>query len=283
MKPAVFFDRDNTLIVNDGYLSNPDEVTLLPGAADAIVRARRMGFAIVTVSNQSGVARGMMSEDDVRAVDRRMDELLLQQHEEARIDLHEFCPFHPEASVEAYRRNSPRRKPEPGMLLDAAESLGLDLKRSWVVGDSPRDIEAGKRAGCRTVLLRDKSIENHSPAADERLGEPPDYFAESLQDAIDFIAMNHVNRPTQLPTPTPVTTSSIDLQLDRIVNEIRQLGEERQEFSIARLAAGITLGLSLAAGVAALIFRDQPETCQTLLLTAILLQTVTTSLVLMSR
>lgn len=282
MKPAVFFDRDNTLIVNDGYLSNPDEVRLVPGAADAIVRARRMGFLIVTVSNQSGVARGMMSEDDVRAVDRRMDELLLEQHEEARIDLHEFCPFHPEASVEAYRKNSPRRKPEPGMLLDAAESLGIDLKQSWVVGDSPRDIEAGKRAGCRTVLLRDKSIENHSPAADEKLGEPPDYFAESLQDAIDFIAMNHANRTTESPS-TPPPTSSIDLQLDRIVNEIRQLGEDRQEFSIARLAAGITLGLSLAAGVAALIFRDQPETCQTLLLTAILLQTVTTSLVLMSR
>ncbi len=75
-RPAVFFDRDNTLIVSDGYLGNPAEVKLIEGAADAVARARKMGFAAVTISNQSGVARGMFTEDAVRSVNRRMDDLL---------------------------------------------------------------------------------------------------------------------------------------------------------------------------------------------------------------
>src|SRR5215471_10199215 len=98
-RPAIFFDRDNTLIVSDGYLGDPDKVVLMDGAADAVARARSMGFSTIVVSNQSGVARGMFGEDDVDAVNRRIDQMLKMASSSAVIDRHEFCPFHPEATV----------------------------------------------------------------------------------------------------------------------------------------------------------------------------------------
>src|SRR5439155_23237372 len=112
-------------------------------------RVRRMGFATVVFSNQSGVARGMFDEQAVCAVNRRIEELLVQANPDAIIDRQEYCPFHPEGSVEFYRQESDLRKPKPGMILRAANQMALDLSRSWVIGDAPRDIEAGKAAVCR--------------------------------------------------------------------------------------------------------------------------------------
>ena len=163
-QPAIFFDRDNTIIVSDGYLGDPDKVQLIYGVADAIARARSLGFVIVTISNQSGVARGLFTEEAVMAVDEKMDRLLQAENPRAKIDLHEFCPFHPEAVVEKYRKDSELRKPLPGMILKAAEALDLDLSASWVIGDAARDIEAGHAAGCRTILINDPSLPA-SPAA----------------------------------------------------------------------------------------------------------------------
>src|SRR5688572_33495600 len=115
-RPAVFFDRDNTLIASDGYLGDPDKVALMEGAASAVARARELGFATVIVSNQSGVARGIFDEDAVHAVNARLDELLAAANPHAVIDRHEFCPFHPEATVERYRQDSDLRKPGCGMI-----------------------------------------------------------------------------------------------------------------------------------------------------------------------
>src|SRR6476469_9910163 len=157
-RPAVFFDRDNTLIASDGYLGDPAQVSLLPGAAEAIARVRSLGFAVVVFSNQSGVARGMFSEEDVHRVNARLDEVLADALPQAVIDRHEFCPFHPEGTVSEYAVESELRKPKPGMILQAAEKLALDLSRSWVVGDAQRDIEAGKAAGCRTIWYKDTRI-----------------------------------------------------------------------------------------------------------------------------
>src|SRR5438477_7885080 len=172
-RPAVFFDRDNTLIVSDGYLGDPAKVALVNGAADAVARARKFGFAVVVFSNQSGVARGLFSEEDVQAVNRRMDELLVAENAGAVVDRHEFCPFHPQGTIDVYARESDRRKPKPGMILSAAEKLALDLSRSWVIGDAARDIEAGKAAGCRAVLFTDPTL-SKSPAA----GAPSSVEAE---------------------------------------------------------------------------------------------------------
>src|SRR5688572_2572686 len=146
-RPAIFFDRDNTLIACDDYLGDPSKVQLVPGAANAVARARALGYATVVISNQSGVARGYFDETAVHNVNQRLDELLAEENPKAVIDRHEFCPDHPEASIEKYRRDSDRRKPGAGMIHSAAEALALDLSRSWLVGDAPRDVEAGKAAG----------------------------------------------------------------------------------------------------------------------------------------
>jgi D-glycero-D-manno-heptose 1,7-bisphosphate phosphatase len=185
-RPAVFFDRDNTLIINDGYLGEPNQVVLMPGAADAVAGARLLGFAVVTISNQSGVARGMFDEAAVQAVDRRMDELLLQDNPRAIIDLHLYCPFHPDAVVEKYRQESDLRKPSPGMILLAAKQLGLDLPNSWVIGDAIRDVQAGIRAGCGTILFRQPDV-NQSPAANAEKKVSANHIVTRLKDAIAVI------------------------------------------------------------------------------------------------
>ena len=212
-RPAIFFDRDNTLIVSDGYLGDPARVMLVEGAADAVAKARQYGFRVVTISNQSGVARGMFDENAVRAVNRRLDELLQLHNPAAIIDAHEYCPYHPEAVVERYRQDSPLRKPKPGMILAAAERLSLDLSRSWVIGDAPRDIEAGKAAGCRTVLFRDPSLKA-SPAADEPCTVQPDFVASSLKEAVDLIARETfrtpIRRAARPPRPTAPANAAAD-------------------------------------------------------------------------
>ena len=185
-RAAVFFDRDNTLIVNDGYLGQPDGVVLMAGAAAAVAGVRRLGFAVVVVSNQSGVARGLFDVAAVEAVNRRMAELLLADDPAAEINLHLFCPYHPQAVVAAYRQDSPLRKPAPGLLLAAARQLGLDLPRCWLVGDAPRDVQAGRAAGCRTVLFTPPGVAA-SPAATDTL-VTPDAHVATLIDVLQVIS-----------------------------------------------------------------------------------------------
>jgi D-glycero-D-manno-heptose 1,7-bisphosphate phosphatase len=207
-RPAVFFDRDNTLIASDGYLGDPAKVALIPGAAEAIARVRGLGYAVVVFSNQSGVARGMFTEEDVQAVNARMAELLLAENGAAVIDRHEFCPFHPEAEVERYRQDSDLRKPKPGMIFQAERQLALDLSRSWVVGDAPRDIDAGHAGGCRTVLVKNGAL-TESPAAREPGEHAPDFEVESLREAMEVIARNRMTEdsPAEEAPPQPIAPS----------------------------------------------------------------------------
>ena len=215
-RPAVFFDRDNTLIVSDGYLGDASKVVLVDGAAEAVARVRQLGYATVVFSNQSGVARGMFGEDAVHAVNGRMDEMLLDASAGAVIDRHEFCPFHPEAMVEAYRQESALRKPRPGMIVQAAEKLALDLSRSWVIGDAPRDVEAGHAAGCRTVLVKDASLPP-SPAANSASDVEPDFVVNSLREAVAVIARETAAaepaEPLRQPEPQPVPQPKPQIQV----------------------------------------------------------------------
>ncbi len=206
-RPAVFFDRDNTLIVSDGYLGDPERVVLMDGAADAVAAARTLGFATVVVSNQSGVARGMFEEGAVHAVNERLDRMLTEQNGHAVIDRHEFCPYHPDASVDRYRQDSDLRKPKSGMILLAAEKLALDLPRSWLIGDAPRDIEAGKAAGCRTILFTPPGVAA-SPAASGSSSMEPDHVVTSLKDAIEYIAQHPATttRDAEEEQPVPPVT-----------------------------------------------------------------------------
>lgn len=199
-RPAIFFDRDNTLMVGHEYLGDPARVQLMPGAAAAVARARRLGYATVIVSNQSGVARGFFDEAAVHAVNHRLEQLLTADDPAAVIDRHEFCPFHPAAEVEAYRQDSELRKPKPGMILQAAEMLALDLSRSWLIGDAPRDVDAGAAAGCRTILFTPPGVPA-SPAAAGDGESTPDFRVDSLEAALDVIEQN-ADAPRR-PPPEP--------------------------------------------------------------------------------
>ena len=286
MRPALFFDRDNTLIVADGYLGDPAKVVLADGAADAVARAHRLGFAVVTVSNQSGVGRGHYGEDDVRAVDSRMDELLLADDAAAVVDGHYFCPHHPVAAVEQYRRACDCRKPRPGLLLRAAGELDLDLGESWMVGDAPRDVEAGHAAGCRAVLLRDPSLAA-SPAASEPSDATPEHVAASLAGAVDHIARARRDGqatppPGARPRPAP-PPESVERQA---LAELRKLNDHfylhKGDFSVAVLVAGVVQMLAVGAAFLGLLNWSSPA-AMTWLLLAIFLQAVVATLAVFGR
>ncbi len=155
LAPAVFLDRDDTLIacrsvVSTGDLGDPALVRLLPGAAELCARLKHARYQLIVISNQGGVARGAYTIDAVHAVNHRANELL-----DHAIDAFYFCPFHPRGALPEFAREHPWRKPAPGMILAAAAQRRLDLARSWLIGDNPRDCRAGRAAGIagRTILL----------------------------------------------------------------------------------------------------------------------------------
>lgn len=141
---AVFLDRDGTLIEDLDYAREPERVRLLAGVAQALSQLRASGFQLVVVSNQSGIGRGIISEREARAVHERFVALLTDEGIE--LDAVKYCPHAPEEGCAC-------RKPAPGMLTDAASELGLDLRESFMVGDKDSDVEAGRRAGCRSILF----------------------------------------------------------------------------------------------------------------------------------
>jgi len=151
-RPAVFLDRDGTMVQEVDYLREISQLRLLRGTAAAIRRLNEAGFAVVLATNQSGIARGLLTESELQTIHDELKRRLALQG--ARLDAIYHCPHHPEAAVAAYRKRCRCRKPAPGLLLQAARDLDLDLRRSYAVGDSARDVEAGARAGCRTILVR---------------------------------------------------------------------------------------------------------------------------------
>jgi histidinol-phosphate phosphatase family protein len=141
---TIFFDRDGTIIYDTWYPRDPQQVCLLPGAGEALAQLTRQGFHLILVSNQSGIGRGIITADQALQVHRQV--------------LASLAPYGVWVAAAYYCRHVPEegcscRKPAPGMLLRAAAELGLDLSRAFMIGDKPSDIEAGTRAGCRTILL----------------------------------------------------------------------------------------------------------------------------------
>lgn len=151
MRPGLFLDRDGTLIVESHFLRDPDEVRLIPGAAEAVYRFQQSGYAPVLVSNQSGVARGYFGEETVKLVNDRVVELLQEQSVEL-AGIY-FCPHLPDGAVAEYAIECDCRKPAIGMWRRAGEELGIDLRSSWTVGDKASDVFAGMTAGTRTALV----------------------------------------------------------------------------------------------------------------------------------
>jgi D-glycero-D-manno-heptose 1,7-bisphosphate phosphatase len=148
---ALFLDRDG-VIVREGDGLTPRALEVLPGAGTAIRCARAAGYRVFVVTNQPIVARGAMTEDELRATHARLGAALAR--EGAAIDAFYFCPHHPSATLAAYRLACECRKPRPGMLLAAAREWQLDLSSSVMIGDRASDVAAGKRAGCRAILVQ---------------------------------------------------------------------------------------------------------------------------------
>ncbi|HEV2282382.1 MAG TPA: HAD family hydrolase [bacterium] len=173
---AVFVDRDGVLMRDVNHLTSPSQIEILPGVPESLRRLRDAGWAVVVITNQSVVARGMVTEEGLREIHEALQSRLRSRG--AALDAIYYCPHHPEGAVAAYRIACDCRKPRAGLLLRAAADLGIDLGASVMVGDAASDIEAGRRAGCRTVLLG---------AAGETGATRADHVATDLASAADWI------------------------------------------------------------------------------------------------
>jgi D-glycero-D-manno-heptose 1,7-bisphosphate phosphatase len=160
---AVFLDRDGTIIRDVDYLCKKEQIEILPGVPEAIRMLRRKGYKIVVVTNQSGVARGRLTEEQLREI----HEELCQRLEAlgAILDGIYYCPHHPSEGTGAYNVSCDCRKPNTGLILRAANELGLDPSVSYVVGDKPSDMELATRVGARGIRIRDVAVEEDKSAA----------------------------------------------------------------------------------------------------------------------
>jgi len=187
MNRAVFLDRDGVLIEDVDSLVRREDIRVLEGVAEALARLKAAGFKLVVVSNQTVVARGLLDEAAMLALHRLVESAVVSAG--GHLDDFFFCPHHPKATVQFYRAACRCRKPQPGLLLRAADELQLDLRASFMVGDRVTDIVAGQRAGCRTVLVKtgrhlEPPIESAEPfdAATQ-----PDHACASLAEAATWI------------------------------------------------------------------------------------------------
>ncbi len=182
---AILMDRDGTVCDEVGYVNHVDRLRLLPRSGAAIRAANGAGFQTVVLTNQAGVARGYFDETLVDRVHERLRELLAA--EGARLDGIYYCPHHPGVGTGAYRKDCECRKPKPGMLFRARDEMGVDLARSYMVGDSVRDIEAGFRAGATPVLVLTGYGRGEWEHQRDRWTVQPAHVAGDLLDAVRWI------------------------------------------------------------------------------------------------
>ena len=173
VRKAVFLDRDGTIIDNQGDLGDPKGVHIIDGVAEAMQKLAEKGWLLLVVTNQAGVARGVFTEADIQSVHDHIDTLV------GPIERYYYCCHHEDGVLEEWKGVHPWRKPLPGMLLQAMEDYDIDIKSSWMVGDTARDIEAGQSAGCKTIWLTNPGRVTHECT--------PTLYAPSLSEAALFI------------------------------------------------------------------------------------------------
>ncbi|MDP2036550.1 MAG: HAD family hydrolase [Ignavibacteria bacterium] len=179
---AIFLDRDGTINYDTCYVKNPDDIKILDGVSEGIRKLKLdFGFMIVVFSNQAGVAKGLMTIEDVETVNSRIEFLLKQ--EQAEIDRFYYCPYHPQFSSE---EEAMCRKPSPQMLLNAAEDMNLDLSRSYMVGDRESDVICGLNAGVKSILLK-SDIYDAELSALQNQNKKPNFVAANFKEACDYI------------------------------------------------------------------------------------------------
>ncbi|CAN5751417.1 HAD family hydrolase [soil metagenome] len=197
-RPAVFLDKDGTIIEDVPYSVDPHRMRLTVGAAEGLRQLHQAGYRLVVVSNQSGVARGFFAESALVAVRDRLGAMLADLG--APLDGFYCCPHHPSGVVPGYAIACDCRKPQPGLVQAACRDLGIDLARSWLIGDKLDDVEAGRRAGCRTVLIgsEDPASARNEPDNPPPPWRRPDHRASNLNEAARLIL-----EADRLPTISP--------------------------------------------------------------------------------
>ncbi|MFI5251371.1 MAG: D-glycero-alpha-D-manno-heptose-1,7-bisphosphate 7-phosphatase [Bacteroidota bacterium] len=184
MHIGLFLDRDGTINEEVEYLSSSHQVRLIPRAAEAIHEANKLGFKVIGISNQSGVARGMFTEDDVKIVNTTLRTLL--EKENAHLDAMYYCPHYPKGERSPYNIECECRKPKIGMLLRAQKEFQLDLTRSFVIGDKISDIQTGNNAGAVSILVLTGYGKNQVNLLTGLNGHA-EYIATDLMDALNHI------------------------------------------------------------------------------------------------
>ncbi len=192
-KAAVFLDRDGTLIAEDPYLSDPSRVRLLPGVGESLATLRKAGILLLVVSNQSGIARGLLDEGHLVAIQQRIQDLLAPYF--AQVDAWYHCPHHNHVGTPPERRRCQCRKPLPGLLHRAAEDFDIDFTRSVGVGDDVRDLQAFAALDLRTVLVgTGKGARSRQRFAE--LGQEPDLACAHLGEATSWILRQCTEKAT---------------------------------------------------------------------------------------
>ena len=179
MNKAVFLDKDGTINEDPGYLSHYRDLKLLPHAAPAIKLLNEAGFKVIVISNQSAVARGIIGEDMLQSINKALQKQLLSNG--AYVDDIYYCPHHPSHGVYPYRNECECRKPHTGLITKAAKKHEIDLSKSFMVGDHSTDIEAGQKAGTKTILV----LTGRGREADLKV--KPDHAANNLLEAVKWI------------------------------------------------------------------------------------------------
>jgi len=196
-RSAIFIDRDGTLVHPRHYPSRPEELQLYDGVGEALKAFQDVGFRLVVVTNQAGIARGYFTEDDLERMHQYLAEELARLG--VNLDAIYYCPHHPDGIVPELAIKCDCRKPHPGMLLQAAKDLKLNVQSSWFVGDILDDIEAGNRAGCRTVL-----VDLGTERLPERRIRCPDFVARNTLHALRIISgYEHIGPEAELTYRPP--------------------------------------------------------------------------------
>ena len=311
---AIFLDRDDTLIEDPGYINHPDQVKLIAGVPEALIELKELGYKLIVVSNQSGIARGMVTEKVLGQIHDRLKELLAEKG--VFLDQIYFCPYHPDGAIEKYRKDSDRRKPGPGMLLTAADEMDIDLSQSWMIGNSDRDIIAGSRAGCKTILIYPSSQRKairHQPVK-------PDYEVVNIREAVNIIKKNlrsvvetaeqKPEAATKIESPPPSieqneepvitdtqkedsqpqeTVESNQQLLSEILKQLKRMQRDQLygEFSALRLMAGVLQIIAAACLIVCVSFVLRPNRTDSLVFTTlgfgILIQMMALTLYLIDR
>ena len=181
MNKAVFLDRDGTIVEDVGYISSPQQLNFIPGSIEAIKKLNAAGYKVIVITNQAGVARGIVTEDMLQTIDKVMHRQILNGG--AHLDGLYYCPHHPEHGVYPYKQACECRKPHTGLIKKAIKDHDLDLSLSFMIGDKASDIEAGKKAGVKTAFV----LTGYGTTEKDELKNKPDHIAKNLSEAVKWV------------------------------------------------------------------------------------------------